>query len=111
MLKQSLLSRTLQCLYIFYLKTLLHCLDISHPKVHNLKELFNLLPKDIQEKIRESYDNPLKFDNNLDNVREYFATSRLYEKEAGSFSFTFIEWFCKKLKETIDKQISELEKS
>lgn len=95
-----------------YLKTLLYCFGISHPKVHNLKKLFNLLPKDIQEKIRESYDNPLKFDNNLENAREYFATSRyLYEKEDGSFSFTFIEWFCKKLKETIDNKISKLEKS
>ena len=95
-----------------YLKTLLHCFGISHPKVHNLKKLFNLLPKDIQEKIRESYDNPLKFDNNLENAREYFATSRyLYEKEDRSFSFTFIEWFCKKLKETIDNKISKLEKS
>lgn len=92
-----------------YLKTLLLCFDIPYPKgaeAHDLKKLFNSLPKDMVQEIKDSYENPLELDNALDEIKKYFITSRyFYESETASFSFPFIEWFHQKLKEITNNKL------
>ena len=93
-----------------YLKALLFYFDTPISNTHNLKELFDLLPKDAKENIQKLYKNPLRFDNDLNEIKEYFVTSRyLYEQEAGSFYFDFITWFCKELKKMVNNQIEKLQ--
>lgn len=93
-----------------YLKTLLFYFDLHFPKGskgHDLKELYTSLPDDIKANIRESYENPLKFDSDLDDTKEYFVTSRyLYEEELQWFNIEFILWLREKLKEVVDNQIN-----
>ena len=90
-----------------YLKTLLLYFGSSIPNTHDLQKLFDLLPENIRDDIQKAYNNPSKFTNDLDDIKEYFLTSRyLYEEEAGNFSFVFILWLCEKLKEVVDNQIN-----
>jgi hypothetical protein len=80
---------------------------------HDLKELFNDLPRDMQDKIRYAFKKRLPnyslFDEMLDEHRNSFKDWRyFYEKKFGSFNYQFCENFAHSILEIARETLDDL---